>query len=106
MGFKKLDINKKISEELKKDKEFCEIWNETEIERELIAKIRMARKNEKITQGELAEKTGLSQQQISRMERKYNVPNLKTLLKLVNAMGYEIELRKTEEKKSEKAVAY
>lgn len=63
---------------------------ECKIRRELID----ARKQKNITQTELKERTGLTQQVISRIEKDNNIsPSLKNLIKYVNALGYELTLR-------------
>jgi len=52
-----------------------------------------ARKRNNLTQLEIQEKTGLTQQTISRIETNTDIsPNLKNLLLYVNAIGYELTL--------------
>lgn len=67
------------------------VSNEDEI---LIDEIINIRKMENISQKELAEKTGISQQAISRFENKNHSPSLKFLTSIVNAMGYDIQFVK------------
>lgn len=63
---------------------------ECKLRRELVE----ARKQNNITQSELKEKTGLTQQVISRMETNHEIsPSLKNLIKYVNAIGYELTLQ-------------
>ena len=52
------------------------------------------RKEEKISQKKLSELTGNTQQAISRLERKENCPSLKLFVSLVDALGYEVILKK------------
>lgn len=60
-------------------------------ELELRNKLVELRKSKNITQQELEEKTGLSQQAISRLEIGKNVsPSLKTLLKYAEAIGCQL----------------
>lgn len=54
------------------------------------------RKAEKISQKELARRTGYSQQAISRIEKKVHIPTLKSLTDIVEAMGYELKIEKKE----------
>lgn len=55
-----------------------------------------ARKKRNITQKVMQEKSGLTQQMISRIERDSETsPNLKSLLRYVNALGYKITLEPT-----------
>ncbi|HBG11535.1 MAG TPA: XRE family transcriptional regulator, partial [Clostridium sp.] len=52
-----------------------------------------ARKEQDITQKELCERTGLTQQAISRIEKDNDIsPSLKNLIKYVNVSGYELTL--------------
>ena len=53
-----------------------------------------ARNKEKYTQVELSNKTGLSQQAISRLERGVEKSNVKTLLRYLYGIGYKIEIKK------------
>ena len=60
-------------------------------DRKYIAKkIRLARKNAKLTQEELAEKIGISAKQISRIEIATYSPSLSTFLKLINVLNIDI----------------
>ena len=52
------------------------------------------RKKENISQAELAEMTGNSQQAISRFEKKTHSPSLKLFANIVNALGYELQIVK------------
>ena len=65
-------------------------------ENDLAAKIMIelieARKEQGITQEELERRTGLKQPAIARLERGGSVPTLKTLSKLLAALGKTIEI--------------
>ncbi len=50
------------------------------------------RKESKITQKELSEKTGIDKSYISRIETGVIQPTFSTFLKLINAMGKQIEI--------------
>ena len=57
------------------------------------------RKSEKLSQKDLANLTGYSQQAISRIEAKTPIPSLKSLINIIEAMGYELKIvKKTENK--------
>lgn len=58
-------------------------------EKEIIEYLVKIRK-ERITQQELAEKTGLTQQQISALEKYERTPKLSTFFKYINGMGVKI----------------
>ena len=63
-------------------------------EEELIDNLIQLRKSEHISQEELAVLTGITQQSISRFEKKKHNPSLKLFVSIVNAMGYKIQLVK------------
>ena len=52
------------------------------------------RKQEKITQKELAEMTGNKQQVISRIETKESIPTIRVFSNILNALGYELQIVK------------
>ena len=81
----------KMKESTKKliDKE--KISNE---EFELISDIIKARIEEKITQSELAKKTGISQPNITRFEKNIHSASLATTIKILNALGYQLKIEK------------
>jgi len=55
--------------------------------------VRNARKQSGLTQAELAERAGVTQSVIARLERSGANPTLDTLERLLDAAGYELELR-------------
>lgn len=58
--------------------------------RTLIDKFIAVRKEKGVTQASLAEKSGYSQQVISRIENKSSIPQIDTLCTLIDVLGYEI----------------
>ncbi len=65
-----------------------------DVEKELIDRIVEIRKEQNISQEQLAEKTGMKQQAISRFEKKENSPSLKFFANIAYALGYEIQMVK------------
>lgn len=63
-------------------------------DKELIDKIVEIRKNENISQAELAEMTGNTQQAISRFEQKTHNASMNMFTNIINALGYEVQLVK------------
>jgi len=63
--------------------------------RDLCAKLRLARKDAGMTQGELAKKSRLSQQAISFVEQGYTNVSLGTLKKITDALGLKIALEES-----------
>lgn len=61
-------------------------------DKEFIAKkIRLARKNAKLTQEELAEKIEISAKQLSRIEMATYIPSVPTFLKIINELKIDLK---------------
>jgi len=91
MPFSEINIDKIIEEECK-DPEFKKHYIDIKKEYDFIWKIVKARKEKGLTQKALAEQIGVSQQEISRFERLRHVPNLSSLMKIIDAIGLELML--------------
>lgn len=63
-------------------------------ERELIDQIIRLRREQKLSQKELAEITGNKQQAISRIENKEHSPSLRTFCNILNALGYRLTIER------------
>jgi len=74
------------------DKEFKQEWDKTELEYQIIKAMLTARKQKNITQKELAEITGITQSDISKLENGSANPSLQTLKKLANGLGMVVKL--------------
>lgn len=91
MPFERIDIKGILNDELK-NKEFETHFNQVKKEYELIEQIVVMRKKLNITQVELAKKAQVSQQAISRLEKEKHIPNLDTLLRIVDGLGLKLVL--------------
>lgn len=85
------------AQELKKicadNPEVMKSVSEFDKEFELRLKLIEARKKAGLTQKEVEERSGLAQQAISRIETDNNIsPSIKSLIKYVDAIGYELTL--------------
>ena len=69
-----------------------EISNE---EFQLISDIIKVRLENKITQSELSNLTGISQPNITRFEKNTHSASLSTTIKILNALGYKLTIEKT-----------
>ncbi len=58
---------------------------------ELVAQFKKLRKAAKLTQQDIAEKTGMLQANIARIENGWRTPNIETLLQLGQALGYTLK---------------
>ena len=63
-------------------------------DKELVDKLIEIRKQENISQSELAKMTGNTQQAISRLEKKNHSPSLQTFCNILDALGYGITIEK------------
>ena len=91
MPFVQIDINKEIEKQMENPK-FKKAWEENSAEYELIGEMISLRKKKKISQSELANRIGVKQQVISRLEKKENSPSLKLFSSIVDALGYELKI--------------
>ena len=81
-----------IAEERERDPKFRKVWDESQDERELGDVLIDSRLASHMTQQELSAKTGVSQGDISRIERAIANPSLKTLKRLADAMGMRVKI--------------
>ncbi len=79
-------------EEQKKDKTFKEEYDALEPEFSIIQAMLDARKASGLTQKDLAERTGIAQGDISKLENGNANPSLRTLRRLADGMGMKLKL--------------
>lgn len=72
---------------------FAQAYKDLEPEYEAKCLIIEARKQEGLTQKDLAEKTGIKASALSRIERGKNSPTIDMLTRLAKGMGKTLELR-------------
>ena len=75
-----------------KNPEFKAEWDATEAEFSVIKSIITARQARNITQKQLAEITGISQADISRLENGNANPSLSTLQKIASGLGMRVKV--------------
>ena len=85
------DFRKHLEEQLK-NPEFAAEWERQRPEREYIKAIIAARIERNLTQKELAEKTGIRQSNISRIENGNCSPTVATLQQLANGVGKTLHI--------------
>ena len=76
-----------------KDPEFKKEWDALEPEFTIVQAILDARYKSGLTQKELSEKTGITQADISRLEKGNANPSLRTLRRLAAGMGMNLEIK-------------
>jgi len=85
------DFKKHLNEQLK-DPEFATEWERQSPERDYIKAIIAARVDKKLTQKELAERTGIRQSNISRIENGNCSPTVATLQQIAIGMGKKLHI--------------
>ena len=85
------DIDEILNEELKKPS-FAKAWAETELEDQVKRMLIQARINGGLTQKQLAEKSGIRQSNISRIENGDCVPTLATLNAIALGTGHRLRI--------------
>lgn len=91
-GTKKVsDIDEILNEELKKPS-FAKAWADTEIEDQVKRMLIQARIDGGLTQKQLAEKSGIRQSNISRIENGDCVPTLATLNAIARGAGRRLKI--------------
>lgn len=93
MSFYEMDSKELITEEIF-ETNFTERYLAVEQEHKLIKQVVEARKKNGLTQSSLAEKIGVSQQEISRFENEKHIPKLSNFLRIVDAVGLEMKLER------------
>lgn len=94
MPFVEVNIQNEIEEQRQNNPEFRKAWDESRAEYKLIGEMISLRKQENITQKELASLTGNKQQMISRIERKESIPTIRAFSHMLDALGYELQIVK------------
>ena len=85
------DYKRHLDEQLKAP-DFAAEWENQRPEREYIKAIIAARIEQNLTQKELAQKTGIRQSNISRIENGNSSPTIATLQQLANGMGKTLHI--------------
>ena len=94
MGFKKVDCAKELKEMIKNDLQMEKYVEEFNREYELMQEIVKVRKELGLTQKDISNRSGLTQQMVSRMEKINNSPTLMNFIKYITALGLEVNLVK------------
>ena len=85
------DLQRYLEEQLK-DPEFAAEWERQRPEREYIKAIIGARIEKNLTQKELAERTGIRQSNLSRIENGNCSPTIATLQQIASGMGKTLHI--------------
>ena len=85
------DLDILLNDELE-NPEFVKAWEETELEDQIKRMMIDARIENNLTQGELAERSGIRQSNISRIESGRCVPTLTTLNSIARGLGKKLKV--------------
>ena len=96
MPFIKADTKGDIKKRIESNPEFAKAYEIIDKEYNLIIQAVKERKELKISQEELAEKSGLKQQAISRIEKNEHNPSLKNFLRYLDGIGLALKIEKKE----------
>lgn len=94
MPFVEVNVKREIEKRRQNNEQFKKEWDESRAEYRLIGEMISLRKQENITQKELAKLTGKTQQTISKIERRESIPTIAAFNKLLNVLGYELKIVK------------
>lgn len=94
MPFVEINVKSEIEKQRETDPKFKKAWDDSRVEYRLIGEMVSLRKKENITQKELAALTGNKQQVISRIERKESIPTIRAFSRILDALGYELQIVK------------
>ena len=86
------DFDKYLDEQLQ-NPEFKKEWDENELEYQLMMMILKARNEQNLTQSEIAERTGIRQSNISRIEKGQALPSISTLCKIARGLGKQLQIK-------------
>lgn len=92
MGFHRIDAEKEKRKAIEKNPDLEVYIGQAELQYRLIKEIAEYRKSAGITQKQVAERSGLTQQMVSRMEKIDNSPTLDNFLKYVLAIGLNLKV--------------
>ena len=76
-----------------KDPEFREIWEGNALKREITSAIIGERIKRKMTQQEVAQRAGIKQPSLARVESGGVMPSIRTLEKIATVFGRKLEIR-------------
>ena len=95
---KEFNLEKEIEKRYKENPEFRKLWDDSVNYYKLIFEFIALKNKHKLSQGEISRRSGVDKSSICRYEKRECVPNLLSFTKILNSMGYELCIRKKEEK--------
>jgi len=87
-------VKDEINKRLENDAELKKAYDCAQLEYEVLKQLVKMRKEMGFSQSDVAKKSGLTQQMVSRIETVGNSPTLRNFIKYVDSLGLEIKLEK------------
>ena len=94
MPFKKVNVKEEINKRLESDIELKKAYDCSQREYEVLKQLVKMRNEMGLSQSDVARKSGLTQQMVSRIETVGNSPTLRNFIKYVDSLGLEIKIEK------------
>lgn len=94
MAFKKVNCKEELENVIKNDTKAKEYINEFNKEYELIQSLVNIRRELGLTQKDVAMRSGLTQQMVSRIEKYDNSPTLSNFIRYIDAIGANLTVQK------------
>lgn len=94
MPFKKVNVKEEINKRLESDIELKKSYDCSQREYEVLKQLVKMRNEMGLSQSDVARKSGLTQQMVSRIETVGNSPTLRNFIKYVDSLGLEIKIEK------------
>ena len=94
MPFRKVNVKEEVNKRLENDVELKKAYDCAQREYEVLKQLVKMRNEMGFTQNDVAKKSGLTQQMVSRIETMGNSPTLRNFIKYVDSLGLEIKLEK------------
>ncbi|HHV95234.1 MAG TPA: helix-turn-helix transcriptional regulator [Clostridiaceae bacterium] len=94
MPFKKVNVKEEINKRLESDIELKKAYDCAQREYEVLKQLVKMRNEMGLSQSDVARKSGLTQQMVSRIETVGNSPTLRNFIKYVDSLGLEIKIEK------------
>lgn len=98
MPFRKVNVKEEINKRLENDIELKKAYDSSQREYEVLKQLVKIRKEMGLTQSDVARKSGLTQQMVSRIETVGNSPTLRSFIKYLDGLGLEIKLERKNSK--------
>jgi DNA-binding XRE family transcriptional regulator len=94
MPFKRVNVKDEVKKRIEASEDFKNAYIQADREFEIIKEVVQKRKEMRISQRKIAERSGLKQQVISRIEKEGNSPTLRNFLKYLDAADLTIKIEK------------